>query len=219
MILANDSIEPSGGHIVLEDVSWEFYEHLLEEIGDGHLRVTYDQGRMEIMSPLFKHEKYGYWIARLIDLVCEERGIRYSPAGSTTFKSPAQRKGLEPDTCFYIPQTETTIKLDGKFDAAVDPAPDLAIEVDITRRHVPRQPIYAALGIREIWCFDGDKLHVLHLSRGKYVERAKSKVFPFLPMDEFAKYVVQMNEKDQLETRREFRQWVRELPVEGREAQ
>jgi Uma2 family endonuclease len=213
MILANDSITTTGRHIVLEDVSWEFYEHLLEEIGDGHLRVTYDQGRMEIVSPLFKHEWYGYWIARLIDLVCEERGIHYTPAGSTTFTSPAHRKGLEPDTCFYIPQTKATIKLDGRFDAKVDPVPDLAIEVDITRRHVPRQPIYAALGIREIWCFDGTKLRVLHLSsRGRYVERAKSQVFPFLPMAEFAKYVLQMNDKDQLQTRGEFREWVRKLP-------
>jgi hypothetical protein len=35
-------------HIVLDDVSWESYEQLLREIGDRAIRVTYDEGWMEI---------------------------------------------------------------------------------------------------------------------------------------------------------------------------
>ncbi|HEY0796927.1 MAG TPA: hypothetical protein VGD64_14235 [Acidisarcina sp.] len=36
-------------------MSWETYERLLEDIGDGHVRLTYDQGRLEIMSPSNPH--------------------------------------------------------------------------------------------------------------------------------------------------------------------
>ena len=41
----------------LEDVAWPQYESMLEAIGDGALRVTYDNGRMEVMSPLHGHER------------------------------------------------------------------------------------------------------------------------------------------------------------------
>ncbi len=38
--------------VVLEDVTWADYEAQLRIIGDRHIRVNYDDGRMEIMSPL-----------------------------------------------------------------------------------------------------------------------------------------------------------------------
>jgi Uma2 family endonuclease len=38
-------------HLYLTDVTWDYYEHLLELIGDGHSRVTYLDGEMEIISP------------------------------------------------------------------------------------------------------------------------------------------------------------------------
>src|ERR1700722_12930419 len=88
-------------HMVLEDISWGFYEHLLEEIGDRHVRVTFDDGRLEIMSPLFTHELYGEWINRLIELICLERSIPVASAGSTTFALRKRKKGLEPDKCYY----------------------------------------------------------------------------------------------------------------------
>src|SRR5207249_12265077 len=89
-------------HIVLDDVSWEFYERLLEEIGDRHIWMTYDEGTIEIMSPLPKHERWGAWIALLIELMALERAIRVEPLGSTTFRTRRKKKGLEPDKCFYV---------------------------------------------------------------------------------------------------------------------
>src|SRR5206468_1148298 len=44
-------------HMVLDDVSWNFYEQVLKEIGNRPIRVTFDDGRLEIMSPLREHEK------------------------------------------------------------------------------------------------------------------------------------------------------------------
>ena len=50
---------PEGATLVLQDVPWEDYEQLLEDLADRpRVRVSYDQGRLEIMSPLRKHEKY-----------------------------------------------------------------------------------------------------------------------------------------------------------------
>ena len=43
-------------HIVLDGVSWDFYERVLEEIGDRAIRVTFDEGSIEIMSPHIPEE-------------------------------------------------------------------------------------------------------------------------------------------------------------------
>src|SRR5437016_13722825 len=88
-------------HLVLDGVSWDYYEQTPREIGDRALRVTYDDGSMEIISPLRKHEMWGGWINRLIELLCLERSIQVATLGSTTFRNRRKRKGLEPNKCFY----------------------------------------------------------------------------------------------------------------------
>jgi Uma2 family endonuclease len=210
MTLADATILPGQAqHIVLDDVSWEFYEHLLQEVGDHAIRITYDNGRLEIMSPLARHEKWGEWIGRLVELICLERSIHVESLGSTTFRSRAKQKGLEPDKCFYIQHAEDAREMDEEFDPAIHQPPDLAIEIDITRRSIDREPIYAGLGVPELWRFDGKRLHVLHLTaRKKYVRRARSLSFPFLPMADFEKFVLRIKDKDQIRVLREFRQWV-----------
>jgi Uma2 family endonuclease len=200
-------------HIVLEDVSWESYERLLNEMGNRQIRMTYDQGRLEIMSPLAKHERWGAWIGRLIELMCFERSIDVECLGSTTFRSEASKKGLEPDECYFFKRAAEAREMEGPFDETIHPVPELAIEIDITSRSIPRQPIYAALRVPEIWRFDSKYLQVLHLTaKGKYVERSRSLCLPFLPIVEFAGFVLRKREKDQLRVLREFRDWSMRLP-------
>src|SRR5687767_10835429 len=89
-------------HMVLEDVSWGFYERLLKEIGDRPIRVTYDQGRLEMMSPLPEHERVGLLIHDLLRLLTLELGLPMVCLGSTTFRREDKLKGTEPDDCFYF---------------------------------------------------------------------------------------------------------------------
>jgi len=199
-------------HIVLEDMSWEFYEHLLKEIGDRHIWVTYDEGRLEIMSPQFTHELYSEWINRLIELICLERSIPVIGAGCTTFSLPKKKKGLEPDKCYYFEHAEEAARFRGKFNPKIHPVPELVVEIDISSRSVPREPIYAALGVPEIWRFDGEHLQALHLIDGKYVARSRSLALPFLSMDEFEGFVLRMGEPNQLQILRQFRTWINSLP-------
>ncbi len=167
-------------HVVLDGISWETYEQMLDDVGDGHLRLTYDEGRLEIMSPSGEHEFAKKVLARLIEHYCYEMGIPIAGYGSTTFKSRRKKKGLEPDECYYISHPKQT----GDIDLTVDPPPDLAIEVDITTRSVRRQPIYAALGVAEIWRYDGKRVHFLHrLPAGVYESAQRSLAFPDFPLD------------------------------------
>ncbi len=199
-------------HIVLHDISWDFYERLLKELADRPIRVTFDEGSIEIMSPLPKHEKWTFRLGRLLELMAADLGVTIEGFGSTTFRRADRRKGLEPDRCYYIQNAARVRDMDA-FDPAVHPPPDLAIEMEVTRRSISRQPIYAALGVPELWRFDGDQLGVLLLGGdGSYRPSETSLAFPFLPMRRFAEFVKRMGREEQATVLREFREWVMSLP-------
>lgn len=199
-------------HIVIHDVSWEFYERLLDEIGDRPIRVTFSDGSIEIMSPLPEHEWVKKAIASLIELMTIELNVPMSRFGSATFRREDKKKGLEPDECYYL-QNAPRVRGMKRFDPDVHPAPDLAVEVDVTSRSIPRLPIYAALGVAEVWRYDGEHIEVLNLDKsGQYRKVPRSIAFPFLPMSEIEKFVARLGEEEQTAVLREFQQWVRTLP-------
>ena len=77
-------------------------------------------------------------------------------------------------------------------DLAVDPPPDLAIEVDITSSVLNRMEIYASLGIPEVWRCDSQTLEAYCLGAdGRYVRMPNSRAFPFLPLDELLEAIQQ----------------------------
>lgn len=210
MTVANP-VSPGGRqHIVLENISWETYEQILHDLEERAIRVTYDRGNLEMMAPLPYHEQWKRRYGRLIDSMCEERDLDVEALGSTTFRRADLEKGLEPDDCYYV-HNPNAVRGRRELDLRVDPPPDLAIEIDITRASIPKQPIYAALGIPEIWRFDGTRLTVLRLRDGKYSTVEKSDVFPFLPMETFQKFVIRLESERHTPVLREFRTWVKTL--------
>src|SRR5690349_21172991 len=91
-----------GQQLVLEDVSWQTYTRLLRLFANRHLRITYDQGALEIMAPLPIHERLKLLFDRFINTLAEELGLNIASFGSTTFKSRKHKRGLEPDQCYWI---------------------------------------------------------------------------------------------------------------------
>src|SRR5215216_7161905 len=164
MTLAPDipSLDDLPQHVLLQGISWEVYEALLRELGDQNLRLTYDSGELEIMSPIPEHESWKKLFARMIEIISLEMNIPMWPLGSTTFKQKNLKKGLEPDEGYYV-ANEAAVRWKKRLDLRRDPPPDLVVEIDITHRAVDREIIYAALGVPEIWRFDGRRLTCLHL--------------------------------------------------------
>src|SRR4051794_37130457 len=116
----------------LDWVDWDFYEYVLDKLGDRHLFVTFDDGSIELMSPSYKHDVRGRCLGLLVNVLAEELQVRLKGAGSTTFQRKDLKIGLEPDQCFYIKNFER-IRGKDKIDLAVDPPPDLAIEIEVSR--------------------------------------------------------------------------------------
>ena len=200
---------PPGQRVLLQDVSWQEFETILEELGEHRsARLAYDRGTLEIMTPLPEHEASKEIIGDLVKALLEELDIDFWTLGSTTFKNEAMTQGIEPDQCFYI-QNEAAVRGKARLDLAVDPPPDLALEIDVTSRTHPS--IYEALGVPELWRFEKGNLQINVLRDSKYVNSVHSQNFPDLLLTEvIPNYVKRSKTMGRNATMRAFRAWVRE---------
>jgi len=157
------------GRLLLHNVGWSTYELLMAEREERRVpRLYYDRGVLEISSPSRKHERVSRIIALLVELLAEEMGFDVDSAGSTTFKREDLLRGFEPDECFYFSGNIELVR--GKEDIDLDtgdPPPDLV--VDITSPSLNKLPIYARLGVREVWRYADGRMEVLVL-RGEGYE-------------------------------------------------
>jgi len=210
---ATDGAPPAANvaqRFVLYNVSWETYEALLADLAEEHVFLTYDEGTLELMSPLPKHDRAGALLTRLIFAYTELRNIPIATFGRTTWRKKSIAKGLEADKCFYI-RNEMKVRGREDIDYPNDPPPDLAIEVDITRSTIKKQNVYAALQIGELWRFEKEQLVVRELqSTGNYVEVSKSPNLPDLPLAEVQRFMDLRHGMGETEWILSFRKWVRE---------
>lgn len=200
--------------VLLEGISWTTYERLLRELNDRPIHLTYDDGQLEIYVPGQTHEKVKKIAARLIEAYSDESGIDAEGLGSMTLKWRRKKKGLEPDECYYVANLKAALQMEGDFDFKKHPPPDLAIEVDITSSSVPREPIYAAFRVPEIWRYDGERLGVLLRQRdGTYAPAAASAAFPALPMEQVNRFLAVGLAEGQSAAVRALRGWMRSMPA------
>ncbi|MCY7375498.1 MAG: Uma2 family endonuclease [Pyrinomonadaceae bacterium] len=197
--------------LILQGVGWDFYERVLKEFTHSNaLHFAYDDGFLEIEVPLFEHERPTEILRDLITTICIDKEISYINAGSTTFRQRAKSKGCEPDTAFYI-QNERRIRGLKHLDLNRDPSPDLVIEVDITSPSLNKMPIYAALGVSEVWLYKGEKVIFLKLYGGVYQETANSPALPFLDSRTAQSFLEKGFTESSLEWNRAIRKWANEI--------
>jgi Uma2 family endonuclease len=216
--LAPSCGEP-GQRFLLAGVSWEGYEKILEALTEHHVRITYDRGMLELMSPLPPHELYKKWFSHLFVVLALELHIRVRGCGSTTFRKQDLERGLEPDECYYLANIPH-VRDWRSIDLAHDPPPDLAIEVDVTSSSLDRLSIYAGLGVPEVWRFDGDALQAYRLVAGPaYQACPASPALPFLPLPEMVPLLQQsLTAQDDLVILQALQSWVRQRVLPLRQA-
>lgn len=208
-------IETSSNHLVLRGVSWELYEALRAIDANYHIRMTYDQGTLEMMSPSEGHEETAALIGRMIETLTEELGIPLRSRRSTTWKRHDLELALEADECYYI-KNFAAVAGRRTVDLQVDPPPDLAVESEYSRNIVAKLPIYASLGIPEIWRSDGAAIIALHLEDGQYQAKEFSWNLPFLRVADLSPFLLRLEGADETAWIRTFRAWVRQTFGEKR---
>lgn len=201
----------SGGEqrFVIYGVPWESYVAIGEALLNRHIFMTYDRGALEIMTKSIEHEQYVHLLVLLISVWTEELNIPVKGYGSATQQREDLERGLEPDACFYF-KNLAVMRGKKRLDLTRDPPPDLAIEGEVTRNVLDRIAIYAAIGVPELWRFDGKVIRALRLVKGRYKEIKDSLNLPGFPFKEAARFVQQGIDEDDTTTVRCFRKWVRE---------
>ena len=213
--IANNLIEVvphlrSGARYREDGVSWEEYEELLAELGSSNsVRVFYDKGRMEIMSPLPAHEIPARILSNLIVILCYELDLDIRSFGSSTLKLKKKEKGAEPDDSFYI-QNAAAVRGRTDLDLQSDPTPDLVIESDLTSSSLDRFAIYAVLGVPEIWRIFNRRVEIWTLTNNTFTEANNSRAFSFLTADALNQFLALGINEDERKASRALRDWVRE---------
>lgn len=195
--------------IILHNVRWETYESLLADHFDRSApRFTYDRGELEIMSPSPQHEEYNRTVSLFVEALAEELNVDTRNLGSTTFRRDDLERGFEPDSCFYI-QNEQRVAGKTRIDLNVDPPPDLVIEIDITSPSIDKLPIYAHLGVPEVWRYDGNRVLILRLEDDDYTERDESTVLPQVTATLVTGFLEDSKTMKRTAWLRKLRHWVR----------
>lgn len=197
--------------VVLQGVSWATYERLLDDLKDSSSpRLTFDRGVLEVMSPSVEHEESNRTIALLVEVLAEEFGIDVRSLGSTTFRREDLEQGFEPDSCFYV-QNEARVRGKGEIDLAVDPPPDLVVEVDITSPSLPKLPLYARVGVPEVWRYDGERMTVYRLAADDYEAAEVSAVLPGVTRDDLTRFLAESRTQRRTVWLKGAREWARSL--------
>ncbi len=140
---------------VLRGVKWTTYLELRRDPRNDRVRMSYLDGTLILMSPQYIHDGYSRRFALVVDEVCEALNIPAQGTVTTTLirKGPGPRKGSgkEPDYGFYFRENEPRMRNKEDLDLEVDPPPDLAIEVDNKADSAKALPLYARIGVPEVW--------------------------------------------------------------------
>ena len=196
--------------VLVSGIDWQGYRGIADALGDAHVRLTYNEGSLEFMTLSHGHERCSNLIGRFIEALTEEFDLPIQSGGSTTLNREDLDRAAEPDQCFYI-DNEPLVRGKDEIDLTIDPPPDLVVEVDITRSSRARMKIYSAMGIPEVWRYDGEVLRVTQLDdAGEYLEVAESRFFPGISPQKVSEFLSQRTLMDANQLLRSFRQWVRE---------
>ncbi len=211
MPTASQSLKrPPIHRIVLSNVSWKTYECLLADYTNSSVpHFTYDRGLLEIMSPSTEHEEDTNTLALLVEIVTEELAIDVRNVGSMTFKRRDLQRGFEPDTGFYIRNYER-VRSRRQIDLTVDPRPDLLIEIEVTSPALPKFPLYAQLGVPEVWRADGGRVSIHRLEGETDVGVAESVARPPLTGAVLTRFVRESRSLRRTAWKRVVRGWARE---------
>ena len=195
---------------LLEGVTWEDYRKLMDALAEYKLRHTYDKGTLEMTAPRKDHEWVAELLGRMVEMMAFVLDIPIQSIGSTTLSAALAERGLQPDKSYYIAH-EPQVRGKDQYDPAKDPPPDLVIEVDVTSTSIHRLPVFAQIGVPEIWRHDGKQVRFFHLARkGQYKEVKSSPAFTFITSADVTRFLDRRRKEDENSVVRAFVAWAKE---------
>jgi Uma2 family endonuclease len=170
-------------------VKWDLYLQLLEDLGDDRsVRLTFNRGVLEIMSPKRLHEQITRLVDMIVTLLGFELGLNVDNCGAMTMRVESAQRGGEPDSCFYIAH-EAAVRGVDEINLQVHPPPDIVLEVDITSPSLDKFGLYLAARVPEVWRYDGARMSFHALAGERYETASHSLCFPHLTATMLERYL------------------------------
>jgi Uma2 family endonuclease len=194
--------------VILEGVRWQTYAGLLEDLSAHRTtRLAYDHGTLEIMTPYFAHEWLNRLLADIVTALAFGKHVPIEQAGSTTFRREDVKRGFEADSCFYFGDQAIAMRGREQVNLHIDPPPALVVEIDLTPPSLDKFPIYAALGVIEVWRYDGQRLWFYQLETQGYTPMDSSTVLDGVTTQDIAFFLERGRQTDRQELFDEVRAW------------
>ncbi len=190
-------------------VTWDTYVRLNDDIHTNAVRLTYHEGTLEIMTVSRGHEGINRLISDLFENLAEGLEVEFHNAGGTTHRDEESQTGFEPDTCFNVTNLDYPFRDDGPIELPRDPAPDLIIEVDISRSSLKKMSAYAAVGCREGWRHHAGRLTIFALTKSGVREVAESAVLPGVRADDLNRLLATARQMPRIKWSASIRDWAR----------
>lgn len=121
------------------------------------------------MSPSAEHEELAHVLETIVQSACERFEVPFRPLRSTTQRRSDLQKGAEPDASFMFGEIARNPN---------EHAPDLAIEVEISRSALDKLSIFAHMGVSEVWRCTQAGLQLYRLEGGDYHPVDRSAFLP-----------------------------------------
>jgi Uma2 family endonuclease len=172
--------------------------------------VTYYKGKLELVTISLLHERVSTLLTIVFQVLAEETNTPIMGAGMTTLKRQDLDEGTEPDRSFYTTH-EFQMRGKEKLDLTIDPPPDIAIEVEVTRRLSERKSIYQELGVPEIWIYGIEGLSILVRGDSGYVRAERSPTFPQISPQEILGFITAGLAQEQTAFTKAFRRRVQQV--------
>jgi Uma2 family endonuclease len=214
--------EAEASGTVLQGITWKTYLKLRDNPENYHVRMTYLDGELILMSPEFIHDRGAEHLGLVIRGVTSGLGLEVVGIRTTTLRKGIARKkgsGKEADNAFYLGENERRMRKrpeKDNLDLNIDPPPDLAIEVDNKADTAKVLKLYARLRVPEVWRYHV-RNHTLWFGRldgSVYIELTRSVALPRLT-PELVLHALKVFDEGEMGENAWFewiKAWARELP-------
>jgi hypothetical protein len=96
-----------------------------------------------------------------------------------------------------------------EIDLHIDPLPDLIIEIDMTSGSAYKLPIYAVLGVPEVWRYFDKQVFILQLEAPNYIQIEESRALPGLTGSIISRFIEDIEKLERPEWVDSIREWAR----------
>jgi Uma2 family endonuclease len=202
---------PDGRSLSVDGVSWSLYDDLLRlrDANRRSLKLRYDDGDLDIMTKSNTHEQLKKLVAFIIEELVEVMDVPMLGMGETTVAREDLAAGFEPDEWYYIGDKVTRLVGTSPIDFGIHPPPDLTVEIEVSRTVAERLPLFARIGVAEVWCCGPGHFEILRLNpqRDDYLPVSRSQFFPAVPKAGISGFFAGLETEHYTALKRRVRTW------------